>query len=698
MLRYADIELTMTPGTDITPGIDRVYAYLAKRGICRDDIDALNLWIVPAGALITQARGAGNSMDTRLAVVFPHYGVGGVPIDWWSARLIDAGMPMGAKGFGALVERKMGKMFCPPNEPPHAYLVPTLDWTQLKRGDYVYIHESCIKAVAGAKLGFWSVGLNGVRGWSSRKHELALVDELRGLPWKALQLQPVIVFDSNAADNWDVQHAISGLAAKLEEVTGQCARHILLPPGPAGHWGFDDFCVARGAEESRLYLESAHRAEPVEVSSFERLRLELQRKVCVVRSLGRIAEQDTGTLMTRGTFTDVNYAHYVCEGDEGKQVSVPRVWMTDERRVEVEGLRYVPGGEPIVPLVPGKERESYLNLWRGMGVEPEPGDVGPWLELLEAQIPDAELRKWVIQWFAYPLQVLGGKLNTYVHMFGPPGTGKNAIIKPILRIYGGNGVVISKDQIESSFNSIYAGRQFVNLDELTRGSDSAVRAVTQRIKMLTTTPTLVVNKKGEPEYEVDNVANLVTLSNYLDSVRLDDGERRALVLRIGVQMGDVFWRRFWEWSPPRKVADDWESAAAVYAHLLGVDLSDFNPAAWAPHTEWREDVLDAGRDPMEKWVRDLWDDPESALPPILRGAKVLTPEQVGAAYLPDDPHKNTPGLRNQLGQRMQERGFKRTGQIKVDGAPKRFWIIEDKDGEWGNERVREEAGRRRGKY
>lgn len=688
MLRYADIELTMEPGTDITPGIDRVYEYLAKRGICREDIDALNLWIVPAKALITQARGAGNSMDSRLAVVFPHYGVDGKPIDWWSARLIDAGLPMGAKGFGALVERKMGKMFCPPNEPPHAYLVPTLDWTQLKRGDYVYIHESCIKAIAGAKLGFWSVGLNGVRGWSSRKHDLALVDELKGLPWKALQLQPVIVFDSNAADNWDVQHAISGLAAKLEEITGQRARHILLPAGDGGHWGFDDYCVARGATEARAYLESAHQAEPVEVSSFERLRLELQRKVCVVRSLGRIAEQDTGTLMTRGTFCDVNYAHYVCEGDEGKQVNVPKVWITDDRRVEVEELRYVPGGEAIVP-------GEYLNLWRGMGVEPEPGDVGPWLELLEAQIPDEGLRRWVIQWFAYPLQVLGGKLNTYVHMFGPPGAGKNAIIKPILRIYGGNGVVISKDQIESSFNSIYAGRQFVNLDELTRGSDSAVRAVTQRIKMLTTSPTLVVNKKGEPEYEVENVANLVSTSNYLDSIRLDDGERRALVLRIGVQMGDAFWRRFWVWSPPRKVADDWESAAAVYAYLLGVDLSDFNPAAWAPHTEWREDVLDAGRDPMEKWVRDLWEDPDSVLPQIMGKMKVLTAEQVGQAYCGDDGVRNTPSLRNALGQRMKEIGFTRTVQIKVGGSPKRYWIVRDRDASWTNDMVKAAA---EGKY
>lgn len=687
MLRYADIELTIAPGTDITPGIDRVYEYLRERGIGRGDIDDLNLWIVPAKALITQARGAGNSFDSRLAVVFPHYGVDGKPIDWWSARLIDAGLPMGAQGFGALVDRKMGKMFCPPNEPPHAYLVPTLDWSQLKRGDYVYIHESCIKAIAGATLGYWSVGLNGVRGWSSRKHDLALVEELRGLPWRALQLQPVIVFDSNAADNWDVQHAISGLAAKLEEVTGQRARHILLPPGPEGHWGFDDFCVSRGSEAARAYLESAHQVEPVEVSPLERLRLELQRKVCVVRSLGRIAEQETGTLMTRGTFCDVNYAHYICEGNEGKQINVPKVWLTDARRVEVEVLRYVPGGEQIAV-------GDYLNLWRGMGVEPEPGGVEPWLELLERQIPDTGLRKWVIQWFAHPLQNLGAKMTTYIHMYGPPGSGKGGVCYPLKAIYGRNCVTIGKDQIASAFNSIYAARQFVHLDEIHGGAEAGATTISNRIKMLSTSESLVVNRKGDPEYEIENTVNFVTNSNYSDSIKLDEGDRRACVIQFGTR--DTMIPKEWF----RDVYFPWADnggAAALYAHLLGVDLTGFDPKGWAPSTIWKEQVTDATRDAMEKWVRDLWDDPDSALPSLMRGMKVLTPEQLGAAYYPDDPHKNTPGLRNQLGLRMHDLGFQKM-EVKVDGAKKRVWVIADKGETWTGDMLRASLRVTKGKY
>lgn len=691
MYRYQDISLQMSNGVgSLTPGIDQAYAYLEKRGVSRADVDELGLWIVPARELITRARGVeANSADTRLAIVFPHVGVNGQPIDWWSARLVDCGLAPVARGFAGFVEQKWGKMFCPPNEPPHAYLVPTLDWTRLQRGDRVYIHESCIKAINGASLGYWSVGLNGVRGWSSKKHGVALVDELRALPWKALELQPVIVFDSNAADNWDVQHAIASLAAKLLEVTGRHAVHILLPPGPNGqHWGFDDFRVAVGDDAARQFLDSAGAAGPIEVSDFERLRLKLNSEVCVVRSLGRIAEQDTGTLMTRGTFCDVNFAHYVVisADDEGRQINVPKVWLTDERRTEVEKLEYVPGGESICP--------DYLNLWRGMGLEPEVGDVSPWLELLQRQIPDEALRRWVIQWFAYPLQHLGAKLNTYVHLYGPPGTGKGAVTYPLLPIYGRNGTIIGKDQISSAFNSVYASRQFVLLDEIHGGAEVGALAVSNRIKLLATSPTLTVNKKGEPEYEVRNHVNFVTNSNYSDSIKLDEGDRRACVIQFGTRdtMIPKEWFKdvYFPWA-------DGGGSAHLYAHLLGVDTTGFDPKGWAPMTVWKEMVTDATRDAMEKWVRDLWDDPDSVLPPILRGAKVLSPEQLGVAYYPDDHNKNTPGLRNALGQRMQDIGFKRI-EVKVDGAKKRFWIVGERNASWTPEMVRASVKLSKSKY
>lgn len=688
MLRYEDIGLQFPKCNELTPGIGVVYQYLERRGVTFDMIDQLGLHVVPARDLICAARGAPNKIDDpRLAVVFPHADPSGRTIDWWSARLIDCGLQGEVRGFQAAITIKAGKMFCPPQEPPHAYLVPTLDWTKLERGDKVYIHESCIKAIAGAQLDTWSVGLNGVRGWSSKKHLLGLVDELKSLPWKALDLQPIIVFDSNASDNWDVQHAISSLATKLYEVTGRRAKHILLPKSPNDeHWGFDDFVVRMGADAARSYLDSADDAPLIEIGEFEQLKLKLNSEVCVVRSLSRIAVQSTGTLMTRGSFTDVNYAHYVAEVDE-KQVNVPRVWLMDERRAEVERLEYLPGRDEMV-------QGEFLNLWRGMGVEPQVGIVDRWLELLGKQVPNEALRRWMIQWFAYPLQNLGAKMNTFIHLYGPPGTGKNALLAPIMKIYGRNGVVIGKDQISSAFNSVYAARQFVNLDEIHGGNEAGAISITNRIKMLVTSEELTVNTKGVPEYTVRNHVNLVTTSNYSDSVKLDEGDRRACVVLFGrrdTNLPQTFFDEYFAWV-------DGGGSEALYDFFLGYDLSGFDPAGHAFMTEWKEMVTDATRGAMEKWVRDLWDDPDSVMPPLLQGAKVLTPEQLGAAYYPDEPGKNTPGLRNAIGQRMQDQGFKRTEQVKVDGAPKRFWIIRDKDADWTHADIRKAAMSNKAKF
>lgn len=672
MLRSSDIDLMLTPVSGVTPGIEQVYAYLQKRGIRREDVDPLGLRVYPARELIQAARGGSpNLADTRLAVVFPHHDVGGRPIDWWSSRLIEAGLKPVTTGFQAMVDIKWGKMFCPPNEPPHAYLVPTLDWSRLTRGARVYIHESCIKAINGARLGRWSVGLNGVWGWCSRKHDIALVEELKGLPWKALELEPVIVFDSNAEDNWEVQHAIRSLAARIHAITGRLARHVLCPRTREGnHQGFDDYCMEVGDETAVAFLDAE--GELVEISDVGILKSRLNSEVCVVRSLGRVAEQETGTIMSRQTFTDVNYATYVADVDD-KIVNIPRLWLIDERRTEVERLEYSPGAERI-------RAGEFLNLWRGMGVSPVAGDVKPWLDLLAHCIPEEGLRRWLVQWMAYPLQNLGAKMTPFVHLYGPPGSGKNAVLAPVMAIYGPNGVVIGKDQIASSFNSVYAAKQFVNIDEIHGGNEQGALAITNRIKLICTADKLVVNRKGDPEYTIRNHINLVTTSNYSDSIKLDEGDRRACVIQFGSRespLGAGFWDGYWSWSGGG-------GAEALYEHLLGISMDGFDPAAAAPMTEWKEDVTDATRGAMEKWVRDLWEDPDSVLPPIMHGFKVLTAEQLGAAYYPGEPGKNTPGLRNQLGLRMKDMGFKRTDQVKVDGTPRRFWIVRDRDVTWGN--------------
>lgn len=700
MLTFAEISLSFRNERDEKrfPGIERVWDYLARRGVTRAQADAAGLHVMQAVELIAAARRSPNvnAADNRAAIVFPHYKLGDRDnlIEWWSARLVplaDRNELRVVASFGELVDptkaRTPGKMFCPPNEPPHGYLPPTYDWARLTADQRVYIHESALKALNGAILGTASVGLNGVWGWCSRKHSIALIEELRDLPWKALRLEPVIVFDSNAWDNWQVQAAESALAAKLLEVTGRTPISLRVPKTPGGEdQGFDDYRHVVGDVAAREFLAGA--GVPVDISDARRMMLQLSAEVCVVRELGRIADQATGDLMTRAVFTDVNYAHFVVDVDDGdrvRQVNIPKVWLTSADRVEAQSLEYTPGAGRLVPQPRGVLPN--LNLWRGMGLDPEPGDIEPWLELLANNVPDDDLRQWIIQWCAYPLQHPGRKMNSFILMFGPSGTGKNLFFKPLHHIYGANAVVLDTDAVRSQFTSLYAQRQFVHADELVRTRAGDEDVVSQRIKALVTSEQLKVNTKGQPEYTIANHVNLAITSNYWDCIKLDQDDRRACVIRWGDnptgvdRRGDQpYWKNYVVWA-------EGPGAAALYDFLLGVDLAGFDPAAWAPVTPWKEQAKEATMSELAMWVKDLYMDPEAQISGGgTLGKALFTAKELCCLFYNKTDGELTTTMIRSMGAELRNRGFRQANDGKPlrrpGGSLDRWWVVLQRDKPW----------------
>jgi hypothetical protein len=701
MLAYSQVKGN-APHAAATP--QEIVGYLKDRGISITLAAELGLKILRAQDLMEAARGTTSSYpDDRYAIVFPHHSPLGFEIEWWSARLVPrtvdprSGMrgPRLVHSFQEAVDPdaptshvKLGKMFCPPNTPPAAYLphAPSLPaWDAIPRGSRVFFHESVIKAINGARLGHYSVGLNGVWGWSSRKHAIALLPEIRDIPWKALDLEPVILFDTNINTSFQVEEAAKRLAAKLLEITGRTAHILRMHSTPdlfgGMDYGFDDYAVAVGDGAARAFLDTPRDdLEEIDISEVELMKFALNSKVAIVRSMSRVADIESGALMTAGAFTELVYAHYQAQvalpDGNTKDVNVAKLWLKDERKLQVEDLMYSPG-EPTIHV--DSKGKSHLNTWRGMGVDPVQGHVDQWLELLSSNLADLELQEWVLDWLAWPLRHPGAKMNTLLLIFGPSGTGKDLFLRPMHTIYGNNAVKVSNDELKSTFTSLYAARQFIHADELKR-TPSASDSVNQKIKGMVTNQMMTVNRKGDPEYKIKNVANLAITSNYYDCIKLDEDDRRAAIIRWSPVTESLDRRGMQDyWRPLAKWLESDAGAAAIYAYLLDRNLTGFDPAAWAPSTIWKEQVIDAARNPVERFAAQLKIEPELHLPPLCEGRVLFTAKELASFHYGVEPAK---GQIDALANELRNQNFVRANRdksIKTKHGVNRFWVIQRGD-------------------
>jgi hypothetical protein len=125
-------------------------------------------------------------------------------------------------------------------------------------------------------------------------------------------------------------------------------------------------------------------------------------------------------------------------------------------------------------------------------------------------------------------------------------------------------------------------------------------------------------------------------------------------------------------------------AEAVYSYLLDVDLSGFDPAGWAPMTEEKEVVVASGRQVVEQWVADLWQDPESVLPNGVPAKQCLfSNEELAMWAYADDPSGVTPAKRVKLGLAMHSAGFQRM-VVKVKGKTMKVWAVRGRDQDWSS--------------
>lgn len=253
-----------------------------------------------------------------------------------------------------------------------------------------------------------------------------------------------------------------------------------------------------------------------------------------------------------------------------------------------------------------------VNLFGGMVMEPEAGNVEPILDLVrflvsrtsEDEVERDEVMHWLMCWIAYPLQNLGTKLRTAVIMHGDEGAGKNFLFDLVVDIYGEYGVLVGQDELEDKFNDWRSGKMMVIGDEVSSRAELVHNK--NRLKSLITSTSVQINPKNLPRRTESNHINIVFLSNELQPLALDNSDRRYLVVYTPRAKDFDYYRNLKKWREDR-------GAERFYRYLLDYDCKGFDPYAPAPFTQAKADLIDINRKSPERfwleWQQGLLDLP-----------------------------------------------------------------------------------------
>jgi hypothetical protein len=520
-----------------------------------------------------------------------------------------------SRGWGSTAVTEKPRRYAQPlNSGCAVYFPPTIigcTWRAVANDPAipVVITEGELKSACASSLGAPTMGLGGVNNWrTATMARNELLPELEEFKWHLRTV--IILFDSNINRNPNVACAASMLASVLT-MRGAIVK-LTHPPVNTEDTdkhglGVDDWLYQLPKDVNKADALTKLLAEAPDVdgaAALHAVNLELAR---VVASKDYVRLVDGRRITKRELVEETEYGGRTYNVDMivnnqvvKKAVNTIKTWLTWRYCHELKSYVYRPGH-------PRLTTDGCYNTWKGWGIEPQPGDVTPFLELLDHLLGNAtpSERRWFLQWLAAPLQEPGLKMRNGVVLWGGvTGTGKTLVGQTMRRIYGDNWGVLETKHFHSNFNSYVVGKQFILGDEI---SVTEKRSVSERLKSMLTQEQVLVEEKYQIPYVVEDHANYYFTSNYPDAFYVEEDDRRFFIHEVTAAPLITTWRdRYFAWL-------EQGGAAALFDHLLRVSLTGFDAFERPPLTAAKVDMIQIGVSDVRRWIEDVKLDPATAL-------------------------------------------------------------------------------------
>lgn len=168
-----------------------------------------------------------------------------------------------------------------------------------------------------------------------------------------------------------------------------------------------------------------------------------------------------------------------------------------------------------------------LNLWRGLSVDPTPGDVQPMIDAVHHLAgDDADGETYLLRWLAWVVQHPTELPETAIVLKGEQGCGKSYVAGAMRRLFGAHGrIITSSEGLAGKFNARLAGARLVTAEEV-----SLQKAVdNERVKAIITSTKLDIEFKGRDQLEINNIIALMMLTNSDRALAVTERDRRWAV-------------------------------------------------------------------------------------------------------------------------------------------------------------------------
>jgi hypothetical protein len=245
-------------------------------------------------------------------------------------------------------------------------------------------------------------------------------------------------------------------------------------------------------------------------------------------------------------------------------------WLKNPMRRQFDGIALVAVPQRVLP-------GNRLNLWRGFGVKPEPGD---W-KLIERHIyevianGDQGFYDYTIRWIAWKFQNADQQPKVALVSKGKKGVGKGVLGVVLLKSFGPHGIqVFNPDHVVGKHNLHLQNKLFLHADEaLWAGDKQAERT----LKGMITEATMTIEPKGIDAFQWPNLLGMLLTANEKWVVPASPDERRYAVQNASdkYRKNDDYFNRVFE------QIDNGGVAAMLY-DLLRMDLGDWHPRQDVP--------------------------------------------------------------------------------------------------------------------